>query len=306
MRRYITIFFLLFSFTYAQETGDIADNIIDGSAGGDKIVSGSIMDSNVDTAPDYYYRREAIFSLNRLLAERERTGRMAEMATLIKVIVPPNATIGNESNNNLNNATVVVRGYCINSADVYVNKQPASLAMNCNTNIGFIEIFGNLQPVNEAAALIFQPTHIDFSGYRYKIQSFTTTNEARTSYNVATYVNDRKLAEIGYSTVIVANDEIGRSTSEYLKQLQESKRRESVEYVSVNNGNNNVQPVQTTNTEKPNAMDYIVTGGINIITSTIKTAAEIFRKDLPYLYDIVGGSRIYVDLVVSKTGEKIE
>ncbi|MDR0467248.1 MAG: hypothetical protein LBG67_00140 [Campylobacteraceae bacterium] len=303
MRKYIVLFLLLFTVVFAQESDDIVDNIIEGSAGGDKIVSSQKMTQNVDVEPDYYYRREAIFSLNRLLAERERTGRMAEMATLVKVVAPPNVTIGNESNTNANNATVIVRGYCVNAADVYINKQPATLSMNCNTNIGFIEIFGNLQPVNEAAALIFQPTHIDFSGYRYKIQSFTTTNEARTSYNVATYVNDRKLAEIGYSTVIVANDEIGRSTSEYLKQLQESKKRENVEYVAVNS---DVVPVTTTNTDKPNAMDYLITGGINIITSTIKTAAEVFRKDLPYLYEILGGSRIYVDLVVTKQGEKIE
>jgi len=304
----LIVLLLFFIFTSIAAAQDVSDNIVEGAAGGDKIMSSTNLQKIDDEEAKYFYRREAIFSLNRLFAADGRPSSEPKFVNLVKVVEEPNTTASGDAVST-DNATVIVRGYCITSEDVYVNVQPSALAMTCNTNIGIVEIFGSLQPVNEAKSLIYHPIHLDYSGYRYKVYQFTTTNEARTSYNVATYVNDRKLAEIGYSTTIVAADEIGKSTSEYLQQLQESKRQETVEYVSVNNGNGTyagVQPIQITNVERPDWSDYLAIGAVNILTSTVKTAAEIFRKDLPYLYDIAGGSKIYVDLVVYKKGERIE
>ena len=45
---------------------------------------------------------------------------------------------------------------------------------------------------------------------------------------------------------------------------------------------------------------------IDITAGIVKNTAEIFKKDLPYLYEIVGGSRIYIDLVIDKKGEKLQ
>lgn len=67
-----------------------------------------------------------------------------------------------------------------------------------------------------------------------------------------------------------------------------------------------MSPVQTTNTEKPDPLDYLVTAGVNIVSSTIKSTAEIFKKDLPYLYQVVAKTKIWIDLQVNKQGEYVK
>ena len=67
-------------------------------------------------------------------------------------------------------------------------------------------------------------------------------------------------------------------------------------------GNANMQPIQITNTEKPDPLDYLIDAGINVVASTVKTTADIFKADLPYLYQIVGKSKIWIDLKVEKNG----
>ena len=132
-------------------------------------------------------------------------------------------------------------------------------------------------------------------------------NEARTSYNIATYVNDRKLAEIALTSTSNAADVIKTQSSEYLRELEESRKKNTVEYANVGQGANSyIAPIQNQNTEKPNAADYIVKAGIDIVSGIVKTTADVFKKDLPYLYEIVGGSRIYVNLVIDKRGEQIQ
>lgn len=63
--------------------------------------------------------------------------------------------------------------------------------------------------------------------------------------------------------------------------------------------------MQNTNTEKPHIVDYFGVATVNIVAGAIKAGAEVFKKDLPYLYDIAGGSKIYIDLQVDYRGEKI-
>ena len=71
-------------------------------------------------------------------------------------------------------------------------------------------------------------------------------------------------------------------------------------------GNAYMQPIQTTNTEKPDPLDYLIDAGINVLASTVKTTADIFKADLPYLYQIAGKSKIWIDLKVNKKGEYVK
>ena len=63
-----------------------------------------------------------------------------------------------------------------------------------------------------------------------------------------------------------------------------------------------MSPVKTTNTEKPQASDYFATAGVNILADIVKSTAEVFKKDLPYLYQIVPNTKIWIDLEVEKKG----
>ena len=178
------------------------------------------------------------------------------------------------------------------------------MRVECNTNVGFVTMFANLVNVNEKLSLMADPKYIEKNKVRFKVSSAVVLNEEKTSYNLATYVNDKKVEEIGWSSLSYSSDEIKSATNEYLKALQESKKKQDVQYITTTDGagNSYMSPVQTTNTEKPNASDYFATAGVNILADIVKSTAEVFKKDLPYLYQIVPKTKIWIDLEVEKKG----
>jgi hypothetical protein len=194
--------------------------------------------------------------------------------------------------------TVAVNGYCTIRNNIQMGKQPSSAYVTCNTNVGSLRVFGNLVPRNDLATLFFDPIYVEKNKKRYKVeQGSITTNEARTSYNVATYVNDRKLSEIGLGSTIAATNIIQTNSHAYLQAIEESNKSSSVDYVD---SGDDVIAVQSTTTKSPEAKDYIVKAGIDILAGVVKTTAEVFKKDLPYLYQVAKNSKIYIDLNVNK------
>lgn len=209
----------------------------------------------------------------------------------------------NETNSSTSNETIVVKGFCFISDEINVGKQPSSLRVNCETNVGGITLFANLKNLNEVSSLIVDPVYIEKKGYRFKVTKSVVTNENKTSYNVATYVNDRKIAEIGWGAVVVSSDEIKTQSNAYLKALEQSKQKQETEYFTTGNGaNTTTQAVQNTNTQKPDPLDYLITSGINLATAIAKNTADVFKKDLPHLYQIVPNTKIWIDMEVEKNG----
>jgi len=302
MKKILCLVFLLFSFSHAD---DIDENIITGSAGGKKIVSETPVTGYDPNANGETFRREAIYSHILLQDSKRIHGMTPQQAKFVNVV---NATkTSSNATNNTDNQTITVAGFCLIKEDLLIAKQPGSLKLDCETNIGGVSMFANLKSVNQLNSLMVDPVWIDYRGGRYKVARSFVTNEAQTSYNIATYVNDRKIAEVGLSSLAVASEEAKTSSNDYLKALEESRKKENLAFVDVSNGNGTSysQPVQLTNVERPEASDYLIGAGINILASTIKTTAELFKRDLPYLYEVVGGTKIYVDMQVIMKGEKI-
>ncbi|CAD7289532.1 hypothetical protein LMG7974_01609 [Campylobacter majalis] len=235
------------------------------------------------------------------LRAKEVLGNTAENM-LVKNVTKSEAQNAGDTNSTIE--LVAVKGFCFIPEDINVGKQPSSLRVNCETNYGGIVMFADLVNVNERASLIADPKYIEKSGYRFKVSSAIVTNEEKTSYNIATFVNDRKIAEVGWGALSVGSDEFKTQSNAYLKALENSKQSQTTDYVSVTDASGNVYPqaVQNTNTEKPDPLDYLITGGINMVASIAKNTAEIFKRDLPYLYQIVGQTKIWIDLQVEKDG----
>ena len=308
--RIIILFFALCSFLIAQQSNnEVSQNIIISSSYGDKTINEKELNSanlNYKDKPTYY--RETILNWHYYFANlnprnQETIGNMS------KFVIP--ATITQNSSVTDKNGTeefVVIKGFCFITDDINVGKQPASLRAECQTNSGAITMFANLVNVNEKASLVVDPKYIEKEGVRFAVKSAIVTNEAKTSYNVATYVNDRKIAEVGWGSLSVGADEVKTATNEYLRALEQSKQKQEVTYVTTSDGagNSYMTPTQTTNTEEPDPLDYLIKAGVNIVASAVKTTAELFKADLPYLYQIVGGSKIWIDLQVNKKGEFVK
>ena len=303
------LFLLFFSFTslYANKE---ADNIIDSASEGRKVIKEKTLEPiDINKKKEKLFYSETI--LNWYYALQKENPRGSE--TLGKT--ENNLFVTNIKENNLSkdyNVTkheelVSVKGYCFIRNEVNVGKQPSSLRLECSTNVGSITLFANLVNLNEKASLIVDPKYIEKDGVRFDVKSSIVTNEEKTSYNIATFVNDRMLAKVGYGALSSGSDEVKNSTNEYLQALEESKKKQEVSYMNVPDGQGGMYPqaVQNTNTEKPDPLDYLVKGAINVGASAVKAFADLAKQDLPYLYQIVPKTKIWIDLKVNKQGEYV-
>ena len=300
MNKIATIFLIAISMCFAA---DESSNIIEGSAYGNKVVEENQLGYSLKKQ-ESTYRKEAIYNWYLLKASKDRDEYQTQEAKLIN-LVDENVSSANFANLSVD-SNMSVNGYCLIKEDIFVGKQPSAGYFECETNVGSITMFGNMRPLNQYAALLFDPIYIEYKGWRYPVISSRVTNEARTSYNIATYVNDRKLSEIALQTTSSASDELKTASNDYLKALEQSRTKQETEYVTVGTGSNQETiAVQNTNTERPHLIDYFGVAAVNIVAGAIKAGSEIFKRDLPYLYDIAGGSKIFIDLQVDYKGEKI-
>nr|MBP3724314.1 hypothetical protein [Campylobacter sp.] len=309
MKRKNKILILLFAFCSILFANEVSENIITSSSYGDKTINERELNSK-----DLNYRHQQTLYKETILnwhyyftglnpRAKEVVGSNSKFVFPVTYDKTSGVADGNKSKQ-----LVTIKGFCFITDDVNVGKQPASLRVECQTNGGAVTMFGNLVNVNEKASLVVDPKYIEKDGVRFYVDSSIVTNEAKTSYNVATYVNDRKIAEIGWGGLSVSADEMKTATNEYLRALEQSKTKQEVVYVTTTDpsGNSYMTPTTTTNTQEPDPLDYLVKAGVNIVASVVKNTAEIFKADLPYLYQIVGGSKIWIDLKVNKQGEYVK
>lgn len=292
------------------KTGKEADNIILTASSGEKTITEQKMGAVRDDRFDKLYGREILLNWTRFFNNQNPRNReiTASSKQMVVPVVEQNATTNNTPQTTTVD-TITVKGYCFITDTINIAKQPGSLRTNCQTNVGPITLFANLVTVNEKATLAADPRYIEKNGMRYQVKSSIVTNEAKTSYNIATFVNDRKLAEVGWGATSVSMEEIKTATNEYLQALEDSKVNEEVNYIPVSDGTSTgtvSQGVKTTNVEKPDPLDYLIKGGVNVLASAVKETANIFRADLPYLYEIRGGSKIWIDMTVNKKGEYVK
>lgn len=283
------------------------DNIIKGASQGREVIQeNKLENTDINKVNGLAFKNEIIlnwyYDLNKDNIRKNEIIGKTSLNYMIKNIVLNDNNVSNNGNNQVE--LVSVKGFCYIPEDINIGKQPGSIRVECQTNYGLITMFANLVNVNEKASLIADPKYIEKNGYRFLVNSSIVTNEDKTSYNIATFVNDRKIAQIGWGSLSYSSDEIKNATNSYLKALEESKKKQEVQYVTTTDGagNSYMAPTTTTNTEKPDPLDYLATAGVNIVASVVKTTAEIFKKDLPYLYQIVGKTKIWVDLQVNKQG----
>jgi len=257
----------------------------------------------------YNYEKEIL--LNYYLSRQNVSFKKQDSVAKNFVVLKEKKEELSEDTNTDNKKLVSVKGYCIIEDTVDIGKQPMSANLNCNTNIGPIKFFGNYVPHNKMETLFVTGLHIEKNGRKYKIENAKILNENRSSYNVATYVNNRKLDKLGYETLGNTAAAAQSGANDYLDQLEESKKVEtaSIGQNSIDNtGSGTViaQPVVTKNVAKPDAEDYLIKGAIDLVAGTIKSFSNIYKADLPYLYQVVDGSKLYIDLYVNSNEMKLD
>lgn len=300
-------FFSLIAINSFADNTNISKNIIESASEGRNVVKEQELNPiDINREKDKAFYSETILNWHYALQKENLRGNEFLGKTSENLFVKNIKETESPKEDNKDKAveSVNIKGFCFIDKEINAGVQPSSMRVECNTNAGFITLFANLVSVNEKLSLMADPKYIEKNKVRFKVQSAVVLNEEKTSYNLATYVNNRKIEEIGWSSLSYSSDEIKSATNEYLKALQESKKKQEVEYITTTDGagNSYMSPVQTTNTEKPDPMDYFATAGVNILADIVKSTAEVFKKDLPYLYQIVPQTKIWIDLQVEKEG----
>lgn len=283
-------------------------NIINSASYGEKVISERKLETSAKVDDDFPLRKELILNWHYFYTKQNPRANESVGKKTALVVAVANKDSNSSTESNISDNLIVVKGYCFINDDINVGKQASSLRVDCQSNVGNVVMFANLVNVNEQSSLVVDPKYIEKNGYRFEVKSAIVTNESKTSYNVATFVNDRKLAEVGLSTLSVSSDEFKTVSNEYLKALEDSKRKQEVQYLTTTDGagNSYMMPSTVTNTEKPDPLDYLVKAGINVASSAVKTTADIFKKDLPYLYEIKANTKIWIDLKVNRKGDYVK
>ncbi len=310
MNKKILLIFLLPIVLFASRE---SKNIIESASEGRQVIQEQEIENkpkkNNKDRQNLFYNETLLNWHYSFLKENPRAmeilGKTAENS-LIKNIKEEQIT--NDNNTTKPIELAVVKGFCFIKDEINIGKQPSSLRLDCQTNVGSIVMFGNLVNINEKASLIVDPKYIEKNGIRFEVKSSIVTNENKTSYNIATYVNNRMIEKISYGALSTGSDEFKNASNEYLRALEESKKKQEISYINIADGSGNAYPqaVQNTNTEKPDPLDYLIKGAINVTASAVKSFADIAKEDLPYLYQIVPKTKIWIDLKVNKQGEYVK
>lgn len=294
---------ILFPLILSGKSNYIQDNIIKTSGDGkSNVIELDGAFPKKEKEKTYSYEKEIL--LNYYLKRQNVAFNSLEGQKRTFIVAKDKDKYKDQQDEDIIDNLISVKGYCIIEDTVDIGKQPMSANLNCNTNIGPIKFFGNYVPHNQMETLFVTGLHIEKNDKKYKIENAKILNENRSSYNVATYVNNRKLEKISLDSTSKGAMAVKEGANDYLEQLEQSKvvEQASVGQSSIDNSGDGTviaQPVVTRNTQPPEAKDYLVKGAIDIITGTVKAVADVYKADLPYLYQIVEGSKIYVDLYVN-------
>ncbi len=287
-----------------------AKNIIkSASEGREVIIEKEAEDEVVEQKNERIFYEEAILNWHYALQKEnprkdEVLGKTTENV-LVKNVKAED--MKNDEANSKNEKLAVVKGFCFITDDINVGKQPASLRAECQTNYGAVTIFGNLVNLNEKASLVLDAKYIEKDGWRFEVKESIVTNEDKTSYNIATYVNDRKVSQVALESLSTTSTEFKTYTNQYLRALEQSKRQQQLVVTNVGNGTMGYPVPQTlTNVQPPDPLQYLALAGTSIVSTAIKSTADVMKKDLPYLYQIVGKTKIWIDIKVNEQGEYVK
>ncbi|WP_239803827.1 hypothetical protein [Campylobacter sp. RM12651] len=194
-----------------------------------------------------------------------------------------------------------IKGYCFTETDVNVGFQPMGASLKCNTNYGTMTFFGNYVPNNELYTLFITGLFVEKGDFKYPIVSGKILNKDKNSYNIATYVNSNKIEKAWLQAGANTADVVKAGANDYMKQLEQSRKKETGGATTVSSSGAISQEPTITNYEKPNLTEYIIKGGVDVVTTVAKEITQALKEELPFAYKVVKDTQFYIDIWVKTT-----
>lgn len=194
-------------------------------------------------------------------------------------------------------------GYCYAKNDIEVEKIATYAYLTCDfsESIGKAELVVSLVPDFYAKALVAKPLYINlFDSNRKKqripVVSGAVLTQDKHSINVANVVNDRKLEKLVASGTYTTLNAATQSAQLYLTDLRASRVQQSYSTTASTGG---LVTTSATNVQKPVASDYLVAGGLQLVTDLAKIIGESVANNLTYTFKVNGDSVMYADVELS-------
>ena len=200
------------------------------------------------------------------------------------------------------------RGYCSFLNQVDVSDMVAFAEVECMLDgIGYSRMSIALHPEHSSKALVGQALTITPDGTeqrdRLEVRKGVILNGLRTGLNIASIVNDRKIEKMAAAGMLATNYIVSDESIKYMDALIASRKNESSQVIPGTGGSAPIV-VQNSNTEKPVVSDSVALAGIRLASSLVGIVGESIINNLPYLYRIEKGQRIYFDGVVARADMK--
>lgn len=284
-----------------------------GSAGNNDIASEKDQQKITQKYNDYEEVVYAHLKLNEQKPERILSAK-AETFFYIRPEENNTSNSNNDANrNDQNNSseTYFISGYCFSEgAPMEIARLSSYSYMKCNFD-NIVAINKNAKIPNQLStptlaallvpdafskALIGKPLYLNVGQRRFPVLGGVIMNYEKTSINLAHIVNDRKIETFLANSGIKMADVATNEAQSYISAKKEASRNQEVVFQA---GTGSSQTIVTSNNTQPDPSDYLMSGGIKMISELIKAGGEVFKEDLPFLFQTKENAIYYVDLMVT-------
>ena len=187
-----------------------------------------------------------------------------------------------------------LNGYCELPYKVTVSRLSQFVYLRCNFNKGKGTLAALLVPDLYSKALVGKPIYVVLNNKRYYVKGGVIMNAQKTSINIASVINDRKIEKFIAKTGIDTANIVTKQALAYLQAKQQSEQQQQAYY-----DQNTSNPIVITNYQKPQVKDYVQTAGIQILSQIIQNVSNSFFINLPYLFEVNKNTIFYTDLYVT-------
>lgn len=206
-------------------------------------------------------------------------------------------------------------GYCRTTSALSVSRSSEFVEMSCLIDFGDnntrpATVFAAVYPDYKREVLIALPIYASFEdGRRVNVDGIILRSN-RTSYNIADWVDSKRIRKLVAESGLAINDVAYRYASAYMTALQDSRVHTKTSYITETSdtGTKTLVPVQSKEVDPPRKKDYFMAAGVEIVSRLFAMFGKSYLYDVRPLFRIGAGKKVWVEGVFSsdirRTGQK--
>lgn len=217
-----------------------------------------------------------------------------------------------ENNTSKESPIIFAGGYCMIEETLSISKFNEYGKLDCLLDFGEgkykrAEVFSSFYPDYKREMVIAIPMYMTFEDDSRATFSGIVLKANKTSMNMAGWVDNMRIQKMLGEGLLMTNDIIYNYANGYMNALIQSRRREEIIYPNEGNGTYNGgyggyqgygYPRTVTNIAPPEAKDYIISAGIQILSNIFAIKGKDYLYSKEPLFGVYP-QKVYVEGMVS-------